>query len=48
MARTETSKDNLCSTCKKCIADCNSKELEFGDGVGNDNVICCDAYETED
>ena len=42
--RTSDSTENLCDTCPKCIADCDGKSLEFGDGIGNDNVIQCDAY----
>ena len=39
----ENSIDNLCDTCGSCIADCGG-DPEFGDGIGNDNVIKCDAY----
>lgn len=35
--------DNLCDTCKFCIADC-SQDVEFGDGIGNDNVVECAGY----
>jgi len=37
------STDNLCDSCGSCIADCDGT-VEFGDGVGNDNVIKCDTY----
>lgn len=45
--KANSSKENLCDTCQKCIADCNADNIEFGDGVGNDNVIECDEYEEE-
>ena len=35
---------NLCNTCEHCIADCDSKNIKFGNGKGNDNVISCDTY----
>ena len=43
VTRTTNTKENLCDTCPKnkefptCIPD----DIEFGDGVGNDNVIAC-------
>jgi len=37
---------HLCDTCSKEFATCDSKILEYGNGVGNDNVIRCDGYET--
>lgn len=41
----KNTKINLCATCTKEIPECNSVKIEFGDGVGNDNVIECDTYE---
>lgn len=40
---TENSTDNLCDTCVSCFGECTG-DYEFGDGVGNDNVIKCDTY----
>ena len=37
-------KINLCNTCKLCFADCKAENVEFGDGIGNDNVIKCETY----
>lgn len=45
--KAKSSKDNLCDTCRKCIADCDAKDIEFGDGVGNDNIVECGEYEEE-
>ena len=36
-------KINLCDTCDKHCATCNSNPM-FGNGIGNDNVYQCDAY----
>jgi hypothetical protein len=38
---------NLCEDCNHCIADCKSKEIVFGDGKGNDNVVICELHEAE-
>lgn len=37
-------KINLCDTCKDCVPECNPEKIEFGDGIGNDNVIDCSKY----
>jgi hypothetical protein len=37
-------KANLCNTCKNNFATCVSNPT-FGDGIGNDNVYQCDAYD---
>lgn len=37
-------KQNLCDTCSDHPAECESVQIEFGDGVGNDNVISCGQY----
>jgi len=44
----ELSKINLCRVCKKCIASCEAKNVEFGDGKGNDNVYLCDSFDRID
>lgn len=38
---------NLCNTCKNNFATCNS-DIEFGIGLGNDNVVGCSSYKLED
>lgn len=37
-------KYNLCDTCKWCFAECTAKNIRFGEGIGNDNVVGCDKY----
>ena len=41
---------HLCNNCIYNFPECNPKELEFGNGYGNDNVIACSQYKevTED
>ena len=36
---------NLCNTCENDFAECNSSEIEFGNGKGSDNVIGCNTYQ---
>jgi hypothetical protein len=36
---------NLCDTCKKDVPICDGKDLEYGNGVGKDNIISCNSYE---
>ena len=42
------SKINLCEDCitRKEFPLCMEKYVEFGDGVGNDNIIKCDNYKS--
>jgi len=44
--KTKDTKENLCDTCivVSGIPDCIDKDAEFGNGIGNDNVIKCDNY----
>lgn len=43
--KTKTSKQNLCDYCMYDQPECPSaSHIEFGDGVGNDNVIECSEY----
>lgn len=35
---------HLCNTCNSEFPTCKGKEMEFGSGKGNDNVIACDCY----
>jgi len=37
---------NLCDSCVKCFANCevDNGVIEFGNGLGGDNVIQCDQY----
>jgi hypothetical protein len=46
--KADSSKDNLCDTCRNHIATCEAENIEFGDGVGNDNVTNCDSYVVEE
>jgi len=38
------SKHHLCNDCRFHVATCGAKELKFGNGKGNDNVIACDSF----
>lgn len=42
--RAKDNTQNLCDTCTQNVANCFNKEIEFGDGVGNDNVVACSMY----
>ncbi len=35
---------NLCDSCQQALPSCEHDKIEFGDGVGNDNVISCDGF----
>ena len=35
---------HLCDNCENEFATCHPKEIEFGNGFGNDNVIKCLAF----
>ena len=37
-------KINLCDNCIFSIPECCHDKIEFGDDVGNDNVIECDGF----
>ena len=39
----ENNKINLCESCFNHPANCHSV-VYFGDGIGNDNVCCCNNY----
>lgn len=41
--RYRDTKINLCDTCVCTFGDCDG-EPEFGNGIGNDNVIKCDSH----
>lgn len=46
--KAKCSTDNLCDSCgiknlPKCIPD----DVEFGDGLGGDNIISCQDYDEE-
>lgn len=45
--RIENNKVDLCSSCTHMIATCPGRGIMYGDGKGNDNIVCCAAYETE-
>jgi len=38
-------KRHLCESCQLEFPTCPSRKIEFGTGVGNDNVIECDAFQ---
>lgn len=35
---------NLCDTCEHDYPICNGKQVRFGTGKGNDNIIKCNTY----
>lgn len=41
--RMRNSKENLCDSCSKLceFPTCMSDDVEFGNGIGNDNIIAC-------
>lgn len=45
----EDTKIHLCNTCIYTIPECSvyAEDLEFGDGLGNDNIIKCPKHQTE-
>lgn len=45
---TTSSKDNLCDYCKFSQPECKPEQMEFGDGLGHDNVIECSEFEVRD
>ena len=38
---------HLCNSCCTSYPECSDDEhaIEFGDGVGGDNICCCNKYE---
>ena len=40
---------HLCNSCCKSYPECSDDDdehaIEFGDGVGDDNICCCNKYE---
>lgn len=47
--RITNNKVNLCDSCKYTYPDCsaNKDDVLFGDGVGNDNICCCNSYQSK-
>lgn len=45
----KTTKENLCDTCKYSFPECptNETDIEFGDGIGGDNVCNCKIYKSK-
>ena len=37
--------NNLCDSCLGDLSTCNSGQVAFGSGEGNDNVAACSDYE---
>lgn len=50
MIRTLNSKLHLCEHCTKYVQfpTCISDDVEFGNGVGNDNITGCSNYDPSD
>lgn len=46
VTKTTNRLENLCDTCLLSVPECQPDEglMEYGDGLGGDNVIACDAY----
>ena len=42
--RTKNSKENLCDHCFDSFPECKPQVIEFGDGIGNDNVTACTSF----
>ena len=43
--KTKDTKDNLCRYCQNDFPTCQkANHIEFGDGIGNDNVIECSEF----
>jgi hypothetical protein len=38
-------KINLCDTCRNEFPTCEAKNVDFGNGKGDDNVYRCDSHE---
>ena len=43
--RSKDKKAQLCDTCSKEYPKCDSYDIDFGIGLGFDNIVECDAYE---
>lgn len=39
-----TNKINLCDSCCQIFPKCTHEHIIFGDGLGDDNICCCDIY----
>lgn len=36
---------HLCDSCYNCYPECDASDgILFGDGVGGDNICCCNKY----
>ena len=40
--------DHLCNSCVMHFAECMPEVIEFGKGIGNDNVFGCSDYNKTD
>ena len=36
---------HLCDTCKLTYPECDPKDIDFGDGKGDDNIFKCEKYQ---
>lgn len=45
--KTDNTKENLCDSClNQCsFPECLPDNVEYGNNVGNDNIISCDNYQ---
>ncbi len=43
-ARVDEFQKHLCFTCRDAVPECEAKNIKFGNGIGNDNVIECESY----
>lgn len=43
----ENNSVHLCNSCLNCYPECadEKQQILFGDGIGNDNICCCNRYE---
>ena len=39
-----SSEMNLCDYCEHDIPTCPGKDIEYGNGIGNDNIIKCSSF----
>ncbi len=44
ISKTTDSKENMCDYCLNEFHSCTAGLVEFGNGLGNDNVISCEEY----
>ena len=40
----QDTKINLCDSCRYDYPECAASVVCFGDGIGHDNICCCNVY----